>query len=334
MKTETKCVHKGSYIDPKTGGVNTPIFTSSAFEYLGRNDQAYPRYFNTLNQDTVIEKVVALEGAEAGVLFGSGMAAISTSILTFIEPGDHLAVQAEIYGGSYSFVTEHLMPQGYDCTFTSTSAEAVIEACTERTKLIYIETPTNPLLSVVDIRKVSEFAKARGIVTLIDNTFASPILQNPYALGIDVVLHSGTKYLGGHSDLSCGIAVSSTANADKIRHKAKLVGGCLNAQDCYLLERSLKTLALRVERQSANAMEIATWLDASDAIANVYYPGLPTSPYHALAKSQMNDFGAMLSFELKSQPASDFISPRRNGTSSAYPTNCSDCRWGSSIPMI
>ena len=307
MKKETACVHQGTYIDPKTGGVNTPIFTSSAHEYIGRNDQAYPRYFNTLNQDAVIEKVAALEGAEAGVLFGSGMAAVATSMLAFLEPGDHLAVQAEIYGGSYSFVTEHLMPQGYACTLAATTAEAVIEACTDRTKLIYMETPTNPLLSVVDIQKVSEFARAKGIATIIDSTFASPILQNPIALGIDVVLHSGTKYLGGHSDLSCGIVLSSKKHADKIRSKAKLIGGCLNAQDCSLLERSLKTLSLRMERQSSNAMLIAQWLEESEAIAKVFYPGLRSSPYYEIAKSQMSGFGAMLCFELKSLPALTFM---------------------------
>jgi len=307
MKKETACVHRGAHFDPRTGGVNSPIFTSTSYEYIGRNIQAYPRYFNTPNQQAVVEKVAALEGAETGVLFSSGLAAISTTLMAFLRPGDHLAVQAEIYGGSHSFVSEHLIKQGYDCTFADTTAEAIIAACNDKTRLIYLETPTNPLLSVVDIRKVAEFARGHGILTIADNTFASPILQNPIALGIDMVLHSGTKYLGGHADIQCGITVTTNELAAEILSKAKITGGCLGAQDCYLLERSLKTLCLRMERQTENAMAIADWLEQSSAVERVYYPGLPSSPYHEIARKQMAGFGAMLSFEAASKSAQEVM---------------------------
>ena len=308
INNETLCVHAGTYRDPVTGGVNTPIFTSSANNYIGSEKQFYPRYFNTPNQQSVIEKVCALEKAEGGVLFGSGMAAISTTLLALLAPEDHAVIQAEVYGGTYSLIEKHFIGQGFDCTLVATDADAVIAAVTEKTRLIYIESPTNPLLSVIDIAKVADFARDNNIITVIDNTFASPVLQNPTTLGIDVVIHSGTKYLSGHSDLSCGIAVTSQPLAEKIQAAAKLYGGCLNAQDCYLLERSLKTLSLRVERQSQNAQTVAEMLNAHEAIESVYYSGLEDNSGHSIAKSQMTMFGSMLSFELKSQSAQDFLS--------------------------
>ncbi|WP_417625189.1 trans-sulfuration enzyme family protein [Paremcibacter congregatus] len=307
MKNETLCVHEGTRRDKATGGVNSPIYTSSACEYIGRDRQSYPRYFNQPNQEAVVAKICALEGAEGGVLFASGMAAISTTLLALCPPGAEIVMQSEVYGGTDAFLTEHLIPQGFSCQRAGTSAEAIIEACSAETKVIYIETPTNPLLSVVDIRAVATFARSNGILTIIDNTFATPILQTPLALGIDVVVHSGTKYFGGHADMSSGIAVASTELADKIRARAKLLGGNLNAQDCYLLERSLKTLALRVERQSANAGQLALWLESAPGVARVHYPGLVSSPYHEIAKAQMRDFGAMLSFELASTTAATFM---------------------------
>ncbi len=298
MHTDTQCVHSGSYFEATTGGINTPIFTSSAYDYLNREDPPYPRYFNTVNQDVVVKKVCALEAAEDGVLFSSGMAAMSTAILAFAGSGDHVVLMDELYGGTHAFVTDAFEHLGIGYTFAETSVAAITAAVTDRTRVVVIESPTNPLLGVVDIAGVAEMARARGITTIIDNTFASPINQKPATMGIDIVVHSGTKYMGGHSDLCCGIAVTTGDKAQTIRHMARHLGGSLNAMTCYLLERSLKTLALRVRQQTANAGRMAAFLAASPAVTEVYYPGLEETPGHAIARTQMTGFGAMLSFEL------------------------------------
>lgn len=295
---ETLCVHSGTVVDAATGGVNTPIYTSSSFEYLDREDNIYPRYFNTPNQQAVVQKLCALEGAEDGVLFSSGMAAISTTILAFAGSGDHVVLQDELYGGTHAFVTDMFQRLGIRYSFVATDADAVEAALTGATKLVVIESPTNPLLNVIDIRRVAAAARQRGVVSVIDNTFASPVNQTPLQLGVDIVVHSGTKYLGGHGDLCCGIALGSAAHAKRIRAAAVCLGGSLNAATCYLLERSLKTLALRVRQQSENAARIAAFLVQAKGVTRVNYPGLPTHPGHQLARSQMRGFGGMLSFEL------------------------------------
>jgi cystathionine beta-lyase len=300
MKTDTRCVHSGTYFEKTTGGINTPIFTSSAYDYIGREEPPYPRNFNTVNQDAVVQKICALEKAAGGVLFSSGMAAMSTAILAFAGAGDHVVLMDELYGGTHTFVTDTFDRLGIGYAFAETSAEAIAAAATDRTRVIVIESPTNPLLTVVDIAQVARFAQSRGITAIIDNTFATPINQNPLSLGIDIVVHSGTKYMGGHSDLCCGVAVGSRANADKILHLARHLGGSLNAASCYLLERSLKTMALRVGRQTANAQQVAEYLHGRVGVRRVFYPGLKDGPGHALASAQMTGFGAMLSFELDS----------------------------------
>ena len=298
MRKETQCIHSGAIKDTMTGGLNSPIFTSSAFEYLDREHVSYPRYFNTPNQTAVVAKVCALEGAEDGVLFSSGMAAMSTAILAFAGAGDHVVMMDELYGGTHALATNELHRLGITCTFTATDADSVCSAVKKNTRVIVIESPTNPLLSVIDIKKVAQFARKRGVPTIIDNTFATPLYQNPFLLGIDVVVHSGTKYLGGHSDICCGIAVTTGEKAERIRSVARNLGGSLNASTCALLERSMMTLAIRVGRQTENASRIAHHLDQHGSIRRVNYPGLAGSAYHELAKSQMDGFGAMLSFEL------------------------------------
>jgi len=298
MRIETECVHSGKYRDEKTRGVNTPIFTSSSYEYLDREEAVYPRYFNTPNQDAVVRKMCVLEGAENGVLFSSGMAAISTAVLSFAGSGDHVVMLDELYGGTHAFATDTFDRFGIRYSFAATNADAVAQAISPETKVIVIESPTNPLLGILDIRRVAEVARKRGITTVIDNTFATPVNQTPIALGIDVVIHSGTKYMGGHGDLCCGIALASDSLTERIRATARHLGGSLNAITCYILERSLKTLALRVERQSANAFRIASFLASHKAVHKVNYPGLPTFEGHAIARTQMKDFGGMLSFEL------------------------------------
>jgi cystathionine beta-lyase len=298
MKKDTQCVHSGGIFDPVTGGVNTPIYPSSAFEYRNRGDVPYPRYFNTPNQRAIVEKLCSLEGAEDGVLFGSGMAAISTSICAFARAGDHVVMMDELYGGTHAFATDTFARLGIAYTFAATSAEAVCAAIRKDTKVVVIESPTNPLLSVIDIKKVGACCREKGVVSIIDNTFASPVLQTPLGLGMDVVVHSGTKYLGGHSDICCGVAVTTREKAERIRSLARNLGGSLNAETCALLERSIKTLAIRVERQTENAGRIASWLEDNSLVRRVYYPGLAGSSYHELAKSQMDGFGPILSFEL------------------------------------
>lgn len=298
MKKETQCVHSGAIHDRMFDSVNSPVFTSSAFGYLDRETVAYPRYFNTPNQQAVVEKVCALEGAEDGVLFSSGMAAISTSLLAFAGAGDHVVLMDELYGGTHAFATNEFPRLGVEYSLGKTDAAALCQEVKQNTKVVVIESPTNPLLSVIDIRKVAEFCRARKIVTIIDNTFATPLHQNPHKLGIDVVVHSGTKYLGGHSDICCGIAVATKETSARIRMVALSLGGSLNAATCALLERSLKTMAIRVERQTENAGRLAQFLESHENVKRVYYPGLASSAYHELAKAQMEGFGAMLSFEL------------------------------------
>jgi cystathionine beta-lyase/cystathionine gamma-synthase len=298
MKKETQCVHSGGFRDSVTRGINTPIFTSSAYEYLDRENCPYPRYFNTPNLDAVVRKACALEGAEDGVLFSSGMAAMSTAILAFAGAGDHVVMMDELYGGTHAFATDEFDRLGISCSFAATNAEAICKAATKNTRVIVIESPTNPFLGIIDIREVGRFAKARDVTTIIDNTFATPVNQNPIEFGIDVVVHSGTKYLGGHSDLCCGLVVTSAERAARVRTLARHLGGSLDAMACYLLERSLKTLALRVGRQSENALHVAMALNQDPAVIRVNYPGLPDFPGHNLAKSQMRAYGGMLSFEV------------------------------------
>jgi cystathionine beta-lyase/cystathionine gamma-synthase len=309
MKKETLCVHSGTIADDRMGGINSPIYTSSAFNYLDREETFYPRYFNTPNQRAVIAKLCALEAAEDGVLFSSGMAAISTAVLAFAGVGDHVVLMDELYGGTHAFATGEFKRLGIDFSFAATDADAVCQAVQSNTKVVVIESPTNPLLSVIDIRKVAEFAREHQLVTIIDNTFASPINQNPLKLGIDVVVHSGTKYIGGHSDICCGVALTTFEKTERLLKTARSLGGSLNATVCYLLERSLKTLALRVERQTTNAGRIAGFLDEQPAVKHVYYPGLTRYTGYTIAKSQMSAFGAMLSFELNDQvvDASRFV---------------------------
>ena len=301
MKKNTQCVHSGTYRDQNSRGVNTPIFTSSSFEYMDAPDTVYPRYFNTPNQLSVMEKLSALENAEDGLLFSSGMAAISTVMFAFLGTGDHAVLQRDIYGGTHHFVTADFERFGIEYTFVSNQTEDFEKAVQKNTKLILIETPSNPLLMVTDIRAVSQIAKSANALSVIDNTFATPINQNPLDLGIDIVVHSGTKYLGGHSDLCCGAALARHELMQKIRSTAANFGGSLNAITCYLLERSLKTLAIRVETQNRNALTLARRLQADARIKNVHYPGLENHPGFEIAGNQMRGFGGMLAFELDDQ---------------------------------
>jgi cystathionine beta-lyase len=301
MKKDTQCVHSGTRIDPQTRGINTPVYVSSSFEYMDSQENIYPRYFNTPNQNAIIEKLCALENAEAGLIFSSGMAAISSVIYAFLRAGDHIVLQRDIYGGTHHFATAEFEKFGIEFTFVNNTASDIESAIRPNTRFIYIESPSNPLLLITDIRAVTRVAKSKNILTVIDNTFATPINQNPIDLGVDVVIHSGTKYIGGHSDICCGAAMGSEKSIAVIKESAASLGGSLNAITCYLIERSLKTLGIRVAKQNRNALSIARHLQEVSLIKKVNYPGLENHPDFKIAAGQMKGFGGMLSFELDGQ---------------------------------
>lgn len=297
MQRDTLCVHAGVLDDTVTGGANSPIYPSTATGYLDGDALFYPRYFNTPNQNAVAEKISALEQGEDALVFSSGMAAIATTFFAFLKRGDHVLLQKDLYGGTHQFIVNDLARFGID--YTMADPVDFEGAFTPATRMVYIESPSNPLLRITDIRAVTAWARHKGLLTVIDNTFASPVNQNPLTLGVDVVVHSGTKYVGGHSDLCCGIVVTSKALAAAIRGTGTHFGGCLDPHACHLLERSLKTLSLRVVRQNDNAKQLAAFLSAHAGVARVYYPGLATDPGHSVARSQMSGFGGMVAFEIR-----------------------------------
>ena len=295
----TICTHEGELKDHTYKGVVSPLYMSTSYDFLDVNTKRYPRYFNTPNQESLSKKVAALEHAESAMIFSSGMAAISSTLLTFLKSGDHAVVQKDIYGGTRSLIESHFKNYGIDYSFTKDLSVESFENCIqENTKLIYLETPSNPLLKLVDLFAVAKLAKSQNIITASDNTFASPIVQNPIDLGIDIVMHSATKYFGGHSDITAGAVASSELIMGKIWDLSKDFGGNLNDYTVWLLERSMKTLGIRVKAQQKNARKLAAFLDKNQAIQSVFYPGLKSNEYHSLAKIQMKGFGAMMSFEL------------------------------------
>jgi cysteine-S-conjugate beta-lyase len=295
----TLCLHAGTHLDSATGGACSPIFTSTAFAFPNpANENIYPRYFNTPNQQVINRKVAALEKGEAAVVFGSGMAAISTLLLACLKPGDHAIFQNDLYGGTMQLITRELQRLGVQVSWGANAVEFAA-AVRPETRLIYVESPSNPLLHCVDLAAVAALGKSHGILTVIDNTFATPINQNPIALGMDAVIHSATKYLNGHSDVNAGVVVASDEIVRRVMASAVNLGGMLDAHACSQLERGLKTLALRVQRHNENADRLARFLASHPAVARVNYPGLPNHPDHAIAARQMRGFGGMLSFELR-----------------------------------
>lgn len=299
LRPSTLCIHAGTYLDETTGGACSPIYTSTAFAFPNpANANIYPRYFNTPNQRVINRKLAALEQGEDALVFGSGMAAISTLLFAYLKPGDHAAFQADLYGGTYQLVTKELVRFGVELSFCRT-AEEFGSALRPNTRLIYVESPSNPLLQCVDLAAVAKLGRERGVLTAIDNTFGTPINQNPISVGFDVVIHSATKYLNGHSDVNAGVVVSSTAVIRRLTECATNYGGMLDAHACYQLERGLKTLAVRMRQHNENADRLARFLQKHPAVARVNYPGLPEHPDHAIAARQMRRFGGMLSFELR-----------------------------------
>ena len=296
----TICTHVGAVEDKQFKGAVSPLFMSSSYAFQDVDIKRYPRYFNTPNQEALAKKIATLENTESALIFGSGMAAISTTILAFLQAGDHIVLQGDIYGGTYNLIVEQFEKFGIEYSFTTGMGASDFEAhLKSHTKVIYVETPSNPLLKITDLRMVSELAKKHGLISMIDNTFASPVNQVPANFGIDIIIHSATKYMGGHSDICAGAVACSSAHMEKIFNLAKNFGGSLSDYTVWLLERSIKTMGIRVRAQNDNARRMAEYLDGHRDIEKVYYPGLADHPDFELAKSQMSGFGGMMSFELK-----------------------------------
>lgn len=298
----TLAVHAGQSPDPSTGAIMTPIYQTSTYVQAAPGDHQGHEYARVTNPTrTALEgNLAALEGAKHGICFSSGVAAID-AILKGLKPGDHVISTNDLYGGTFRLFTKVYEPFGLQFSFVDMrDPEAVASAIRPETRLLWIETPTNPLIRILDLALLSALAKERGIDVAVDNTFASPYLQQPLALGGDLVMHSSTKYLGGHSDLIGGVVCTNHEGwAEKLRFQIKCAGAVPGPMDCFLNLRGTKTLHVRMERHCANARAIASFLDTHPKVGRVYYPGLEQDPGHELAKKQMRDFGGMLSFTLK-----------------------------------
>ncbi len=299
---ETKLIHAGEP-EPLIGGaVSMPIFQSAMFEYTGEtsyHDLKYIRLNNTPNHIALHQKLAALENAEAALVTASGMAAISTTLLTVLSSGDHLLAQECLYGGTHDFITKDFATFGISFDFIDDDPDSWKRKLRPNTKAVFVETMTNPLLQVTDLKAVVEFAKAHGIVLLIDNTFASPVNFRPPEWGFDLSLHSCTKYLNGHSDIVAGAVIGRADLIEKITHKLNHLGGSLDPHACFLLHRGMKTLAVRMKCQNESALKIAKFLEDHQAIEKVNYPGLESHPGHQRARELFDGFSGMLSFELK-----------------------------------
>jgi len=305
-RQETKAVHGRADLSKKNGPLATPIYQTSTFEVTDNDQQLrathtdmfYTRYGNPTN--TVAEAAIAeLESADAALLFASGMAAITTSILALVKTGEHIVAQRDIYGGTTKFLSQWLPKRGVETTFVDTvEYEQHARAIRPNTKLLYLESPTNPTLKVVDLRRVSTLAKQHNLISMIDSTFATPINQRPVEFGIDLVMHSGTKYLGGHSDLICGIIAGRRDLIQTIHESRTTLGSCMDPHAAFLLLRGIKTLAVRVQRQNENALRVAEFLAGHRRVRRVYYPFVERHPQRTLAMEQMSGGGGVLSFEV------------------------------------
>ncbi len=300
---ETKLIHAGEPEPLINGAVNMPIFQSSTYEYTGEtsyDDLRYIRLNNTPNHVALHQKLAALENAEAALVTASGMAVISTTLLTILSSGDHFLAQECLYGGTHDFITRDLVALGISFDFIDCDDPDSWKAqLRPNTKAIYVETMTNPLLQVADLKAVVEFARAHSLLSMIDNTFASPVNFRPPEWGFDLSLHSCTKYLNGHSDIVAGAVIGRADLIEKITHKLNHLGGSLDPHACFLLHRGLKTLAVRVKYQNESALKIAQFLEKHPAVQNVNYPGLENHPRHQRARDLFDGFSGMLSFELK-----------------------------------
>ena len=307
-KIGTKCVHSGNIVDDKFHGSISPIYPATTYDF--RKTDTYPRYFNTPNQLALSRKISDLESAEDSILFGSGLGAVSSTMFSFLKSGDHVILHDSIYGGTINLVNTEFKKFNIDFSYIDINDVDLLKSTIKKnTRIIYFETPTNPLLQIVDISLISSVAKENNIISIIDNTFASPINQNPINFGIDLVIHSATKYLGGHSDILAGTVSGTKEHIEKIKKSGINYGANLSDYTVWLLERSIKTLSVRVNAQNQNALDLAKFLDESPQIKKVYYPGLKNHLYHEIASKQMNGFGGMMSFEVTDKINSeDFVS--------------------------
>ena len=300
---ETVAVHGGERRPGPEGSVVYPIYQGTVYEVdpgTSYHDLKYIRLNSTPSQQYLHDKLAALEGAEAAVATSSGMAAVTTTLLSLMRAGDHLLASDCLYGGTHDFLTEHAAGLGWSVTFVDAGQPGTWEAArTDRTRAFLVETITNPLMRVGVLDQVAEFGRREGIVTVIDNTFASPVNFRPLAAGFDVVVHSATKYLGGHSDLVAGAIMGSAGQIEGIRQTLNLFGGTLDPHAGFLLARGIKTLALRVQAQNANALALARFLAGHPAVAAVNHPGLPRHPDHGHAAKLLSGFGGMLSLRLR-----------------------------------
>ena len=301
----TRALHIGQGPDPATGAVVQPIHLATTFAQQGVGKHKGFEYSRSGNptRAALEECLAGLEGARYGLAFASGLGA-ETTMLLLLNPGDHVVYMEDVYGGTYRLFDKVL--KRYGLTFSAVDAgdlDAVERSITAATRLVWLESPTNPLLRVVDIDAVSEVAHSRGAMVCVDNTFATPFLQQPLRLGADLVVHSSTKYIGGHSDVVGGAIMTNDDELEKqLRFHQNAVGAVPSPFDCWLLLRGIKTLALRVERQCSNAMEVAAALEKNKAVRRVNYPGLESNPGHAIAARQMRMFGGMVSFEVSDEP--------------------------------
>lgn len=301
MKFATELIHGGDPIDPQHGSVSHPIYHTSTFaqqsmDHFGRYD--YARSGNP-TREALEEAVAGLEKGATGLAFASGMAAIASTILLF-APGDHLVVCEDVYGGTFRLLSTLFKGWGLEATFVdATDTAALAAAIRHETRALYLETPSNPLIKITDLPAAVALAAEHGILTIVDNTFMTPYLQRPLELGCDIVLHSGTKFLNGHSDVICGFAVARDPELGKrLRFIQNAFGAVLGPQDCWLVLRGLKTLKVRMEEHQASAQKIALWLKEQKQVKRVYYPGLPEHPGYEVHKRQSSGPGAVLSFEL------------------------------------
>lgn len=310
MKFGTKAIHAGVSPDPTTGAVMTPIYQTSTYAQDAPGQHKGYEYARTQNPTrTALEaNLAALENGKHGICFGSGLAAMD-AVLKLLSPGDEIISTNDLYGGSYRLMTRIYAKYGIKAHFLDLNdLEAVKAVVNDKTRLFWVETPTNPMLNIVDIEAICQLAREKGVWSCVDNTFASPFLQNPLDLGADIVLHSATKYLGGHSDVVLGALITNQDElAEQFHFFQNAAGAVPGPQDCFLVLRGTKTLHLRVERACQNAAQIAEFLKAQPKVDQVYYPGFTDHPGHATAKKQMRMFGGMVSFDLKGGKLDDAV---------------------------
>jgi cystathionine gamma-synthase len=306
-RPETAAVHGAADLEKKNGPVSTPIYQTSTFEVTDNDEQhrvtTTDRYYTRWGNPTitVAEQTVAeLEGTEAARTFASGMGAITTTIIALLKAGDHIVAQREVYGGVAKFLSEWLPRMGIETTFVDTNDfEQHTRAIRPNTKLIYLESPTNPALRVVDLKKAAALARQHGLISMIDSTFGTPINQRPAQYGIDLVMHSGTKYLSGHADLTCGVVSGREELITPIDDARKTLGNCMDPHAAWLLIRGLKTLAVRVARQNENALRVAEFLERHAKVRRVHYPFLKSHSQYAIAREQMSGGSGMVTFEIE-----------------------------------